>query len=711
MKTITSFLVQGPNSNKAFFDLVINNRLLRSQAGLADCIVGTHPLKDQKTLVLVDRGKFVDLQERQRAYELTFPSQSVEPFQASKLNILLAMKPISDKMAAAEVEEHQQNAQKVQEILRKADIRFQVFDVDKIDQAPLDNFNLAVVLGGDGTFLKFTRFLKNKKIPLFGVNSAPSSSFAHYLRIKSETFEETLNRLLKCEFAILNLPRIDAHLVNNKLEIRILPLALNDLFIKDNAFAKATRNFISLADREEFSYSDGLLISLASATGLNSWMNNAGGIFVAEGSSLLQVLSFNANSTDRSGNPNFLRHFVADGGFEIKSANRHDPHYAVNGELEGSFPHGSRLIVKGANQPVQFIVFPNAQEDLKETPIVPEINLTEDPTLTSDLIEQIDQMSVCSSVKTKEKKQILFLRPSPDLESLKILLIKKFGGKSLTREDIIQVAEIKDAKLLFPTAEIAGFPSVERDIIFNLYRYGNYITEMNGVLIEWESAKDVNVWGPSIDTILFLFTLLKHNLFNVEIEIVGDVGTGSGMLAKAAVIYCPKLKRLEISDIEENALYCARRNIRPVLRKGIIMLSLPFPGIRRFGKVDLMLVNPPYLPKRKSLELNQYEGTGLIREIISNGLAHLTDNPKAAIVKNYSSLAKKDFESYLKGRDDLVVEELESFTVPLKINWAQIDSEWMDYLLTECGLEVRDDRVHSYRYWHTLNFVKITRKK
>jgi NAD kinase/predicted RNA methylase len=708
MKTITSFLVHGPNPNKAFFDLAINNRLLRSQTGLADCIVGAHPLKDQKTLVLVDRGKFVDLQESQKVYDLTFPPQPVEPFQASDLNILLAIKSTSSKIATSEIEEHQQNVEKVRSVLQKAEINFHVFDVDKIDSRIMDNFNLAVVLGGDGTFLKFTRFLQSQ-IPLFGVNSAPSSSFAHYLRTRSETFEEALNRLLSGDFSILDLPRIEAVLANGEERFN-LPLALNDLILKDNAFAKGTRSVIRLGGREEFSYGDGLLISTATATCLNSWMNNAGGIFVAEGSALLQVLSFNAKSTDRSGNPNLLRHFVADGGFEIESANRHDPHYAVNGELEGEFPKGSRLIVSGANQPVQFIVFPDAQEDVNETPLVPEIYLTEDKTLTPDLIEQIDQMSVCSSVKPKEKKQILFLRPSPDLSSLKILLITKFGGKPLMSKDIIPVAEIKDATLLYPTAEIAALPSVERDIIFNLYRYGNYITEMNGVLIEWESAKDVNVWGPSIDTILFLFTLLKHNLFNVEIEIVGDVGTGSGMLAKAAVIYCPKLKRLEISDIEENALDCASRNIRPTFKKGMVLVSMPFPGISRFGKVDLLLANPPYLPKRKSQETNPYEGTGLIRKIISKGLAHLTDNPKAAVVINYSSLAKKDFESYLEGRDDLVVEELESFTVPLKINWAQIDPEWMDYLLTECGLEVRDDRIHGYRYWHTLNFVKITRK-
>ena len=71
---------------------------------------------------------------------------------------------------------------------------------------------------------------------------------------------------------------------------------------------------------------------------------------------------------------------------------------------------------------------------------------------------------------------------------------------------------------------------------------------------------------------------------------------------------------------------------------------------------------------------------------------------------------KKDFDSYMEGVDDVNVELLETLTVPLKINWASIDPEWMEYLLTECGLELRDESIYGYKYWHTLKIVKITKK-
>ena len=123
------------------------------------------------------------------------------------------------------------------------------------------------------------------------------------------------------------------------------------------------------------------------------------------------------------------------------------------------------------------------------------------------------------------------------------------------------------------------------------------------------------------------------------------------------------------------------------------------------------MINPPYIPKPAGNGINQYEGTGLIREVVSDGLEHLNpENPEASIVINYSSLAQNDFDQFVQGREDLEIELLETLTVPLKINWTSIDSEWLNYLITECGLEIRDDQIHGYRYWHTLKIIKIKRK-
>lgn len=714
MRPVTSFVVRGDNPYKSFQNLVIGQRLLRTYLGLSDCLVATHKLTGNKSLLLVDRAKFLDLQERQKVSEIIPELPKSVPLKRADLRLLLAVKPFKPIMAEPEVEEHQQNVAAIQEILKKLTVQFQTQPADQINADLLSAFNLVLVAGGDGTFLKVAKLLPDKGPPIFGVNSAPSTSFAHYLNLRSENLEPAFGQLFSGQFGLVSLPRIVASLTDEKGEIQKLPLPLNEIFVKDNAPAKATRCFLSLFGRKEFLYSDGLLVSTGNASGLNSWMKNAGGIFMPDGVPVLQVLSFNPNVEDRRGTPNLFTHFVVEGDFEIESANRYEPFVAVDGEKAASFRAGSRVFVSGVNSPLKFIKFGEAEAS-SAAPAVFSFGRTtsgrDELDLTPELVGELNQMSLLKSVLAGDKKQILLLKVAADLSFLKFLAIKKIGGRTLEPSDVFYVGEIPKPTLLYPTAEIAGLPTPVRDMIHNLYRYGNYITEMDGVLVELDAAKDNNVWGPTIDTVFSLWALRKHQLFNRNVRKAADIGTGTGMLAKAAVVFCPNLEALDITDIERNALNCAQRNINLVLRPDIYLAAIHAPGIRRIGQVDLLIGNPPYLPKRQPVENNPYEGTGLIREIIEHGLEHLTpDNPQAAIAMNYSSLAERDLQRYLSGRRDLLVERLESLTVPLKINWAQIDPDWMNYLLTECSLEVRDDLLFGYKFWHTLNVIKITRK-
>lgn len=712
MKATVSFLVAGSNPHRVFQNLALKERLVRTTTGLADCILTTQQLPDQSNLVLVDRAKFLDLQERQKITRLRPEASPGQAWRREDIKLLLAVKPTNPQMPNNEIEEHEQNVARIQETLRKSQINFNTLSADEVTPERLGSSNLVLVAGGDGTFLRVAKKVDGTT-PVFGINSAPLTSFAHYLKLRAETLEETMAQLLAGQFRVINLPRIEASVNGSDGFQHVLPSSLNDIFVKDNAFAKATRNFFTLAGRKEFLYSDGLLVSTSSACGPNSWMINAGGIFLMPGSPLLQIMSFNTNLQDRQGQPNLLTHVVTDTGFEIESANRHQPFCAVDGEKEGNFPAGQRLIIKGTNTPLKFIEFlPETPDEPAETTKVislPRARMAD--SVSADLIQQLDQMQVCRSVANGGKKQVLLLRVAEDLSSLRFFAVNKFGGQALSRENIVPVAEIKKPLLLYPTAEIAALPSVSRDIIHNLYRYGSYFTEMAGVLVELDAGQDINVWGPTIDSLFSLWALRRHNFFNSSVHMATEVATGTGMLAKAAVLFCPNLKVIEITDIEANALRSAERNIQPALRPGVYLSSFHGPGIRRIGQTDLMIVNPPYIPKKRPNENNPYEGTGLIREIVAEGLNHLTPgNPQAVVFMNYSSLAEKAFQEYVSGQPGLQVERLETLAVPLKINWMQINPDWLNYLLAECGLEVRDDVVSGYRYWHTLNAVRLTRK-
>ncbi len=53
-----------------------------------------------------------------------------------------------------------------------------------ITEKDLEDKDLIVSLGGDGTFLKTASMVKDNKLPIFGVNTDPSRSVGHLTSIK-----------------------------------------------------------------------------------------------------------------------------------------------------------------------------------------------------------------------------------------------------------------------------------------------------------------------------------------------------------------------------------------------------------------------------------------------------------------------------------------------------------------------------------------------
>ncbi len=142
-------------------------------------------------------------------------------------------------------------------------------------------------------------------------------------------------------------------------------------------------------------------------------------------------------------------------------------------------------------------------------------------------------------------------------------------------------------------------------------------------------------------------------------------------------------------------------------------------GIKRLPQeADLIVIDPPYIPvppwesDEHTAVDDPYKGTGLIREIIEEGIRHINpDNPEASIVMNYSSLAEAEVKEYLRAYGQLIeVETLsEGFPVPLKIE--RMDKRWIEWMKGR-GLIVKEDApFDGFKYWHTLKVVQIKPKK
>ena len=170
-----------------------------------------------------------------------------------------------------------------------------------------------------------------------------------------------------------------------------------------------------------------------------------------------------------------------------------------------------------------------------------------------------------------------------------------------------------------------------------------------------------------------------------------------------------------MTDISPYALVCAKRNITPVLRPDQRLHLYLGKGIRSItAQVDLLVVNPPYIPHRhKPDAVDPYRGTGLIQEVLTIGQQYLNpSNPKAAMYMGMSSLAAKDVQAYRRANPALHIETVGApRDVPLKILQVNEQQEWITFLEQEHGLLRSPERLaaEGFEFWHTLSVLKITR--
>ncbi len=243
--------------------------------------------------------------------------------------------------------------------------------------------------------------------------------------------------------------------------------------------------------------------------------------------------------------------------------------------------------------------------------------------------------------------------------------------------------------------------NVVRDTIFALYQSYPRITEYNKVSVWWDPLRHKNVWCPSIDTILFARALNKIIKKKRHFKSALEIGCGSGFLGKYIASTFASIKKMVFVDINPFAILCAKDNTKELHIKKEFFTSR-WQNIKKNEKYDLIICNPPYLPRPYSVDKNPYEGISLMREIILSGKDHL--NEGGSIVINYSSLCEKDAKKFIK-QSGLKSRTLIKMRVPLKVLPVLNNKEWMKFLYEKTGL--RKEPHQGYIYWQTLNIVEL----
>lgn len=177
--------------------------------------------------------------------------------------------------------EHQKTLQTVQKILKKYQVYSQ--QVSRRNLKNVQNFDLIITVGGDGTFLHASHFAPPHHL-LLGVNSAPSVSVGAYCFANRQNFEKVLLKILEKKAPILSLHRLQVKIQNQKIPI----LALNDILFTNPIPAGTSRYRLKVGSICEEQKSSGVWISTAS--GSSAAIRSAGGKLLPRTSSKFQFV-------------------------------------------------------------------------------------------------------------------------------------------------------------------------------------------------------------------------------------------------------------------------------------------------------------------------------------------------------------------------------------------------------------------------------------
>ncbi|HOW37246.1 MAG TPA: class I SAM-dependent methyltransferase [Candidatus Pacearchaeota archaeon] len=258
------------------------------------------------------------------------------------------------------------------------------------------------------------------------------------------------------------------------------------------------------------------------------------------------------------------------------------------------------------------------------------------------------------------------------------------------------VCNFANPVLITDNYRISKLKPALRDTVFSLYSSRPRIIEYDGVSVRWDE-KYKTVWCPSIDTILFAKVLKKILPKLKDIRTVAEIGCGSGFLSKYLLEKNKKIESLWINDINPQAIACAKENIKDKRAKFFVGNGLK---LIRNKKFDLIICNPPYIPRPKSIDDNPYEGVSLLYHFLNQGKKYLSK--RGILITNISSLSEK---IVLKKKPK--IEILETMTVPLKVNNLMNNPSWIKYLMKN-GLKKKMFR--GYEYWQKINIVSIENK-
>lgn len=181
------------------------------------------------------------------------------------------------------LEEHKMTISLIEALLKMHSSSYEIIAKEKLNKN-LDDFDLVIAAGGDGTLLSTASFVDSALV--LAVNSAPSHSAGILTSANMSDLEEKLGRFYKGDFSVLNRTRL-----NVEIDSKHIGLALNEAYIGSiKPFGIAARYAIKVDGKEEEQKSSGIVVS--TGTGSTAMFRHFGKAFKADACYAKYAVSF-----------------------------------------------------------------------------------------------------------------------------------------------------------------------------------------------------------------------------------------------------------------------------------------------------------------------------------------------------------------------------------------------------------------------------------
>ena len=312
-------------------------------------------------------------------------------------------------------------------------------------------------------------------------------------------------------------------------------------------------------------------------------------------------------------------------------------------------------------------------------------------------LQKLPSLGISIEAKENGTKCISYYEVLPSQEPLTREELNPTSKTSLLFQRAVEMnllGTVEDARLVTPRVFILSqWPNkFAAERVLDLLGDQSRLTYHNGIPVTWDKNIDGKAWSTNIDTVYFSDWLREVGALNDRVRVSAEIGCGAGGISQAVLANCSHLIKHIYTDIDPNAVNCARRNLLPLKGEAEVswFIGKGITGLVEPGTLDLLVTNPPYIPTPTGDgDKDHYSGTKLIKRLFEDGIPLLNPkNAEAAIYAQMSSVTLPDFSRYQAEHPEVEVTPICSpVRVPLRISGLLREPEVLDFVKKQGGLE------------------------